>query len=284
MRGDIEDAAHPFISDKSADPLPPISNYSPRRQFRPSLSTAALWSFLAVSLTANFFGAVFLLYGWNPFARLSGSSESGLLPASTYSGLALDTPVLYEHNTPYWGTNQTLADELWESIDTDPMVVALSDDWAVSHGLDVSARWPWDRSKGRYFLKMFHQLHCLKYIRKNFVELERLGESQLDPHHTAHCLDLLRKDILCYGDDTPMPTNDRHTAIGDGQTLMCRNYDQVVRWAYAPERNACHRSLNEYRTIKHSIERYAFCDKDSQYHDKMQRYFDEHGHVDPYVE
>jgi hypothetical protein len=41
------------------------------------------------------------------------------------------------------------------------MVVALSDDFANALGLPRSERFPWDHRKGRYFIKVFHQLHCL---------------------------------------------------------------------------------------------------------------------------
>ena len=80
---------------------------------------------------------------------------------SAYTGLSLDTPSIHYHHTDYWSANQTLGDELWESIDTDPMVVALTDEYADSHDLPRSDRFPWDVSKGRYFVKVFHQLHCL---------------------------------------------------------------------------------------------------------------------------
>jgi hypothetical protein len=41
------------------------------------------------------------------------------------------------------------------------MVVALDDSFADTHGLPRSDRFPWDEGKGRYFIKVFHQLHCL---------------------------------------------------------------------------------------------------------------------------
>lgn len=76
-------------------------------------------------------------------------------------GLGFDTPVTYQSSTDYWGDNETLADELWNGMDTDPIVVALSDDYAQQHGLKMSGRFPWDDEKGIYFLKAFHNLHCL---------------------------------------------------------------------------------------------------------------------------
>lgn len=89
------------------------------------------------------------------------SSFSTLEGISAYTGLGLDVPSVHFHHTDYWSPNQTRADELWEGIDTNPMVVALTDEFADLHGLPHSDRFPWDKSKGRYFVKVFHQLHCL---------------------------------------------------------------------------------------------------------------------------
>lgn len=83
-------------------------------------------------------------------------------------------------------------------------------------------------------------------------------------------------------DDTPMPTGDEARAIGDEQPMVCRNFDKLVEWVYAPERHACHRALDDYRPITHSIERYAFCKNGTTEFINMQHYFDEHGHVNPW--
>ncbi len=67
----------------------------------------------------------------------------------------------YHTHTEYGASNDTLADELWEAIDSSPIVVALTDNYAIQHGLETSARFPWDDEKGIYHVKAFHHLHCL---------------------------------------------------------------------------------------------------------------------------
>lgn len=112
--------------------------------------------FTLVSFTIN------VIFVFREFSKTSlPSSCSG---RSAYTGLSLDTPSTHFHHTDYWGSNQTLADQLWENIDTNPMVVALTDAFADAHDLPRSDRFPWDKSKGRYFIKVFHQLHCLVSI------------------------------------------------------------------------------------------------------------------------
>ena len=39
--------------------------------------------------------------------------------------------------------------------------MALSDSFAQSVGLPSSQRWPWDKSKGVYFIEGLHTMHCL---------------------------------------------------------------------------------------------------------------------------
>lgn len=69
----------------------------------------------------------------------------------------------YHNYTDYMHSNNSISDKLWDDLDISPLVVALSDDWAEEHGLPVSVfRFPWDeKSKGLYYLKAFHGLHCL---------------------------------------------------------------------------------------------------------------------------
>ena len=70
----------------------------------------------------------------------------------------MDTPVVYK---THWGENETAMDDMWEGLDTSPVVVALSHDYANEHGLALSVPFPWDDEKGLYHIKVFHQLHCL---------------------------------------------------------------------------------------------------------------------------
>lgn len=79
-------------------------------------------------------------------------------------GLGFDTPVVYRAMTDYWGENETLSDEMWNSINTDAIQIAADDDWALEHDLPLSGRFPWDDSKGLYFVKSVHDMHCLVCI------------------------------------------------------------------------------------------------------------------------
>lgn len=82
------------------------------------------------------------------------------------AGVAFDTPTTFDYDNEWWGENETRATELWDSIKTDLIAIAPTNDWVDSKGLQrsgdfESARFPWDPKRGLYFLKVYHQLHCL---------------------------------------------------------------------------------------------------------------------------
>lgn len=82
-------------------------------------------------------------------------------PDRSLAGLGYDMPYRFEYHNEYWGENETLADELWDNINTDGLVVALSRDYQAEHNLPASNPFPWDQSKGLYYIQSFHLLHCL---------------------------------------------------------------------------------------------------------------------------
>ena len=120
-------------------------------------------------------------------------------------------------------------------------------------------------------------------MRKMVVDMKAQKEPPIRWEHYQHCLDSLRQDIMCRADDTPMPgIVGGH--LGDGQILLCRDWDKLIAWTQAQPRQACYRTLDDYKTVYHPLERHAFCPKDSPYYDVQNAYFKKWGHVDPYVQ
>ncbi|KAF4563981.1 hypothetical protein EYR36_003230 [Pleurotus pulmonarius] len=107
-------------------------------------------------------------------------------------------------------------------------------------------------------LDVFHQLHCLDYVRKA-LEPERYGgvdgrrassmnkrKATADlPHvstaeHVSHCLDMIRQSLMCSADISviswymPIPSSAEHTPNPlprFDQTRMCRDFDRLRDWA-----------------------------------------------------
>ncbi len=86
---------------------------------------------------------------------------------SQSGGLVFDIPIPYEPISQFWNPNITYRemDAAWDAIDTNPMAVALHDDFTRSVGLPTSGRFPWDTERSIYYLKGFHDLHCVVCIR-----------------------------------------------------------------------------------------------------------------------
>lgn len=124
-----------------------------------------------------------------------------------------------------------------------------------------------------------------KVMRKTYHQLWAGKEPLVPAPHIEHCLDTLRQDLMCKADDTPMPSLELMNGGGENQNMHCKNFDKLVAWTQAPERNACYKRLYDYKPIVHSVERYAFCPSGSEHYDTMDQYFKDHGHfADPFSE
>ncbi|TGJ80465.1 hypothetical protein E0Z10_g8297 [Xylaria hypoxylon] len=167
--------------------------------------------------------------------------------------------------TPYSSDNETLQDQLWYNINVDSAVVALSDDWADQHNLRKAQRFPWDQSKGIYILHGFHNLHCLKIVYISMSEYRRGLPQTRSWHHISHCLDALRRQIICDADDTPRAT-DRRVEVVSGlhQHRQCRSWEQLEE--FAKRHTACYkRPENPDETSWSKVDRFKHCPPDSGY-------------------
>lgn len=68
---------------------------------------------------------------------------------------------MYEHGGVYNSENETEANEAWDKLSYQSGNIALDDDYVARMDLPEAQRFPWDYSKGLYFVNGHHQLHCL---------------------------------------------------------------------------------------------------------------------------
>ena len=224
-------------------------------------------------------------------------------------GLGFDVGIPYHSQYDYWSDNQTLADSLWESIDTSPMVVALPYTEAFGRGLSWSVPWVWDDDKGVYLIKAFHSIHCLvrtyfdlacevgtalpfpgltwcdaqKLVRKAVHDYAYGRPNPVHMFHVNHCLDSLRQDLMCKADDTPMPSINQPHKTGDGQIMECRDWDKLVAWARRGDHHSCFEHINEYKDPVHKLEQFAFCPEGHPSREVMTAYFEKFGHKDAFA-
>lgn len=209
---------------------------------------------LSVSLLLN------LVLG---FLVWRGLQKSIVDAPSKYAALQRTRVEPYVRQTQYSSVNETLQAQLWHDINIDYGVVALSDQWAAQHDLRTAQRFPWDRKKGVYILHGFHNLHCIKII---YISLDEYRHGQPQSrvwHHVSHCLDALRRQILCDADDTPRATERRAEVVsGVGQHRKCRDWAALEKWA--EEHTACYKRP-ERPDGKPIIERFKHCPPESGY-------------------
>ncbi|MCJ1408889.1 hypothetical protein MMC19_002966 [Ptychographa xylographoides] len=190
---------------------------------------------------------------------------------SRFAGLAYDTPTPYVHGGLYYSKNKTLTDEAWKAINYDHGSVALSDEDAAAWGLPVAQRFPWDQTKGLYFLSGYHSLHCLKTVRQTIVELRDGQALSIDLEHALHCLEGLRQDVICHADDTPRYTSFAHPGLsGVGQVRMCRDWSKLEAWSEA--HHSCWRDIQP-TGIDDTLLRYRYCPTGSPYQELVKAEF-----------
>ncbi|TQS31352.1 hypothetical protein Golomagni_08371, partial [Golovinomyces magnicellulatus] len=187
-------------------------------------------------------------------------------PPSKYAHIARTHKEPYVYVTEYAAANNdTLQDEAWMSINDDLALVALPDDFVDAHELRRAQRFPWDHTKGLYVLHGIHNLHCLKLIYRSLAEHRRGDEQTRSWHHVSHCLDTLRRQIICDADDTPRATERRPEILaGLGQYRMCRSWDALE--AFAKSHTACYKRplIPEADGLK-KLDRFKHCPPGSGY-------------------
>lgn len=103
-------------------------------------------------------------------------------------------------NTEYSSLNQTLQDELWDSVVWTHGMIAVDREWATSQKWHDTMPLPEDKSKGIYLLEAYHEVHCLKVLRE-ILNQSFSGVAFADEHvthaHAAHCFDYLLQ-VCCF--------------------------------------------------------------------------------------
>ncbi|KAF2769514.1 hypothetical protein EJ03DRAFT_327361 [Teratosphaeria nubilosa] len=99
--------------------------------------------------------------------------------------------------------------------------------------------------KESYGIAVFHQLRCLWLIMDTIKQLGSGENLDLHPDvkpgeeldHAFHCVDYLRKSVMCAG-DTSLEGSDLYreedpSTQESGTTHICKDYDAIFAWAEA---------------------------------------------------
>ncbi|KAL8748030.1 MAG: hypothetical protein Q9190_000180 [Brigantiaea leucoxantha] len=217
-----------------------LSKYRSRVQLLLSLALALL--FLALAL---------LIYDLTSLRHKSSDTDSPMMEAVEYQGVTwnndLRQPSIYRGQP-----NKKLEkawDDLWRhgSLAVPPSKLqllnkSLDDDWQRTASGDVLAE-----------VEVFHQLHCLNTIRQytfrdTYTDPNNTFHITAQPPafqriHVDHCIETLRRTLMCYGDVTPLPIKvDKKSPTGQAVDFSsfhkCRNYEKLRDWAVEHKANA----------------------------------------------
>ncbi|KAJ0124502.1 hypothetical protein J7T55_005840 [Diaporthe amygdali] len=143
--------------------------------------------------------------------------------------------------SPYTSLDPTIADAAWEKIviGTEQGWVNISQEKVNDMGQDSIQ---FDDGSGYFFgLDVFHQLHCLNYIRKKTllyapVYQNQPGEEDIPmKYHIPHCLDSIRLSLQCHADMSVIPQRWAPGWIEPWAIWtnhhQCRNFEHVRDWA-----------------------------------------------------
>ncbi|KAL1795380.1 hypothetical protein ACET3X_007196 [Alternaria dauci] len=90
-----------------------------------------------------------------------------------------------------------------------------------------------------YFLRAFHQMHCISVITDGYGKAlhGRSKDARWGPEHFAHCVNVLRETVSCFADAQVasfIHPGDAHISLG--QQARCRDYKALREWADDPVR------------------------------------------------
>ncbi|MCJ1312070.1 hypothetical protein MMC25_005744 [Agyrium rufum] len=136
--------------------------------------------------------------------------------------------------SPFRGPMRPEQDEAWDILLEDQNIIVQEEDLIKVNRTSLKM---YDGSGYLAALDVYHELHCLNYIRKyihrDYYANDELPETQIV--HVGHCIDTLRMTLMCHADislvtydwlpnlSAPWPNfNNEHE---------CRNWDSIEKYA-----------------------------------------------------
>ncbi|KAF3762728.1 hypothetical protein M406DRAFT_264782, partial [Cryphonectria parasitica EP155] len=161
-------------------------------------------------------------------------------------------PVVFHNNfhedrTPWQGPPTDEVDKAWDAIYRGVGVIKIPKAQAEqlpNHTLPI----PGEEDGYIVGLEVYHQLHCLDFIRRALYPDYYGGDKSMNEQekkeywiHIDHCVDNLRQTITCYSDISTIPWKwmDRvQSEFPDAHTThVCRDFEKLTEWMLHPDRH-----------------------------------------------
>ncbi|PYH68546.1 oxidase ustYa family protein [Aspergillus vadensis CBS 113365] len=197
------------------------------------------WSSLCFHLIlALIYGAAFLAatYRSTNSIRHQDSKPAHLIASPLWEAIELERKTInasIESENPFKGAPSEELDHAWHQLFINSNIRVTAEDLAKINRTSV----PISDEKGGYYAipDVYHQLHCLKFLRQVVYHSYYHIGKPTTPLHIEHCIDNLRQNIMCKADISLLTftwdSTDRAPKPNFVIEHECANWDKVDKWA-----------------------------------------------------
>ncbi|KAI1363194.1 hypothetical protein F5Y08DRAFT_251979 [Xylaria arbuscula] len=236
----FESESQPEASDKLLSGSSSQTDFSDHVEFRRAQKTQ--WcSRRIIALPA--FLAFLTIYS---LALVSLVKDSVCLPGSKPAEKLIYTPVRDAivrekktidvsvlHGNPFKGPPSPELDEAWSRLLMNANVRVSAEDLEKAGVESI----PLNDGSGKYYaiLDVYHQLHCLKYIRHYMYKDIYNDVQPWTPTHVDHCIDSIRQNLMCNADIAMMGFKWVNDSLEPKPHFRgqheCVNWERIEEWA-----------------------------------------------------
>ncbi|TGO30055.1 hypothetical protein BPAE_0008g00470 [Botrytis paeoniae] len=143
----------------------------------------------------------------------------------------IDVSVL--HGNPLKGPPSPELDEAWSRLLMNANVRVSAEDLEKAGVESI----PLNDGSGKYYaiLDVYHQLHCLKYIRHYMYKDIYDDVQPWTPTHVDHCIDSIRQNLMCNADTAMMGFRWVNDSLEPKPNFRgqheCVNWESIEEWA-----------------------------------------------------
>ncbi|KAF6234052.1 hypothetical protein HO173_007882 [Letharia columbiana] len=133
---------------------------------------------------------------------------------------------------PFKGPPSPELDDAWHQLFVNSNVRVSADDLQKINRTSV----PLGDGSGYYAIPdVYHQLHCLKFLRQMLYHDYYRINKPTNPIHIDHCIDNLRQNLMCKADVSLLTfdwvSNDRAPKPNFDIQHECKNWESIDAWA-----------------------------------------------------
>ncbi|KAK9855510.1 uncharacterized protein MYU51_001997 [Penicillium brevicompactum] len=189
-------------------------------------------------LLASIYGALFLVATYKTRKSIEWPEQkpTHLIESPLFEAIEMERKTIYasiESENPFKGAPSEELDHAWHKLFINSNVRVTAEDLAKINRTSV----PINDAEGGYYAipDVYHQLHCLKFLRQVVYQNYYHVGKPTTPIHIEHCIDNIRQNIMCKADVALLTfswdKDDRAPKPNFVVEHECANWEKVDHWA-----------------------------------------------------